>query len=401
MLLLLPLLLPLIATLPTASPSPFSIFGGDLVEKTIGNKFCNVLSSFKTIKHFLKPKKISYEQTVRDLQFVNAMQTLDVKTKRFGTDITHPSWISVFAFHVGITYCDANSTVMSKFSDSIPDLPEGLPTGKFQVDSITDFNQLEGKIVKIVDKIKKATDGRFTISVSDDQKLIVLSWRGSETIKDYIANTDGDALTFSSPLMTPFHDGSSNIGNPKCLVPKDTTGMFVFAGFAKVMQNKVMLDFVIPKLRNVQNRKPGYAVVINGHSLGAAKAFINAFYLVKFYPDINFKALYSIEQPLIGSTSMATWMSDCIGPEKIVRVVSSNDLVPWARYAKNVRHPESVREIFNVDSDKNEFITCQGPGDKRCSKKYNCLKRNWDNHSRIGGIQLGGTFCNIIGVPDK
>ena len=397
------LLLLLQTVLAIPNPEIWDPFGGNAVQNNFARTVCNAMGALKTASHQIKmfrnPPNISYAQEMEDLNRVNSMQETDVRTTKFTNEFTKPEWLTVFAFHNGFTYCDTSDpTKLSDFGKINPDVPEGLPTGPFRVDSINDFAAYDGP-----NAFANQLDGRFTISVSDAQEMIVLTWRGSVKSNDFLADSNGTAIGMDDPDMAPFQDGQSTILNSRCKVPafSSSNNFFIFAGLALVMQPDVN-ELVIKKLLEIQARFPSYSLIINGHSLGAAKAMITGFIISKFYSSqLNLKAVYSYSQPLLGSTSFATWMTECIGIEKVIRVVSSDDLVPWLREAKNVQHPQSLPEVFNPNSNLNQWQICQGPNDDNCSAGTSCLKKNWKHHSFIAGVRLGGPICWYIHLTPK
>ena len=158
-----------------------------------------------------------------------------------------------------------------------------------------------------------------------------------------------------------------------------------------------VMDQVVAVLSGLKQRFPTYSVVINGHSLGAAKAMLTGAYLTKFHSkDIPVAAVYATAQPPAGNTEFNQWLADCIGPEKVVRVVSSNDIVPYARASSTVQHAANVIEVFNPDTSKNEWRRCMGPLDPKCSAGVPCQSRSWKDHMRMGGIYMGAKICNIF-----
>jgi Lipase (class 3) len=377
----------------------FDPFGGKAVPNTFGRTVCNTIGALKTANHQLayyrNPPNITYEQEMEELNRVNTMQETDVRFEVFKNEFTKPEWLTVFALHNGFSYCNTTDPLkLSEFGQINPDVPEGLPTGPFRVDSINDFSAYVGPHAR-----PNQDDGRFTISVSDPQQLIVMTWRGSTKTNDFLADSNGTAISLEDEYMLPFRDGNSQILNPKCRVPLDSdSNFFLFAGIAQVMQPHVN-DLVIEKLLQIQARYPTYSLVINGHSLGAAKALITGFIISKFYPTkLNLKAVYTFSQPLVGSTAFATWMSECIGIDRVIRIVSGDDLVPWVREAKNVQHPQSIAEIYNPNPAYNIWRKCQGPNDENCSAGKSCLKKDWAHHSIFGGVRAGRSICWYIHI---
>lgn len=184
-----------------------------------------------------------------------------------------------------------------------------------------------------------------------------------------------------------------HLSNPQC--SSNVQGMEFFAGFMKSV-NLEILQQVVTVLVGLTKRYHGYSVVINGHSLGGAKAMLTAAYVAKFFSrEIPMAAVYTYGMPPPGNTIFNKWLADCIGPEKIVRVVSSNDLVPFSRVSPDVQHAPNVIEVYNPDSNQNVWQQCMGGIGAECSSAKNtCSQRSWENHSRIGGITFGASICS-------
>jgi hypothetical protein len=193
-----------------------------------------------------------------------------------------------------------------------------------------------------------------------------------------MADANGRLAGSSNKSFTPYLDTPRS--NIKCNIPQNTTDFFYFSGFFLTMQQRV-LNRTVEALQKARIKYPNYSIVLTGHSLGGAKAMINALYLSKFYSDtLPLEAVYTYGQPPIGSINFGTWMATCIGPKKIIRVTSQWDLVPFSRIAKNVNHPQNVMEAYSFSAKKNAWRWCQGPDDKHCSAGANCLSRSWNFH---------------------
>jgi hypothetical protein len=102
------------------------------------------------------------------------------------------------------------------------------------------------------------------------------------------------------------------------------------------------------------------------------------------------------EEPMrvgAGNTEFNNWLAVCVGPEKVVRVVSSNDIVPFARGSYQVMQASNVIEVYNPDATRNVWRRCQGGNDPFCSAGLNCRERSWENHMRYGGVYFGSAMC--------
>lgn len=302
------------------------------------------------------------------------------------SDIRRPEWIQAFSLYCGYIYCGSQSKV-AKMSQPLKGLINPLPTGDFKV---LDWSEHEGYIGAI--RLPNQQDGFFFTAVNELQKMIVLTWRGSHKANDFIADIDRELLGFEDRKLQIFADDTTQ--SPACAVPLDTTDTFFFGGFIKTTQKQV-LEMVVESLKKAKSAYPDFSIVINGHSLGGAKAVLTATYLAKYHSnDLPVAAVYTFGQPIAGSTKANEWMAQCIGPEKMVRVTASNDLVPWMGFAENVQHPMSVIEVYNPNSYENEWRQCQGSVSRKCSYGVRCISRSWSHHSMYGGFGMGFDLCS-------
>lgn len=153
---------------------------------------------------------------------------------------------------------------------------------------------------------------------------------------------------------------------------------------------------MLADLQAARTAAPDYDIVITGHSLGGAKALLSSLWLSLYYRDsLPIKAVYAFEAPSTGSNSFNDYLAKCVGPNKIVRITSSNDIIPWGRVGAENQFSKSVKEIFAPDPTKPVWKSCLGPNDPQCSSSIPCSKKNWDNHSIIGGLRLMKSICSL------
>ena len=381
---------------------------GDAVENTLSRTFCGISQGVVTAIHeskkFFSPSNLTEEEAFADYNRMISLQKTPLAARFSLQDARQPEWLTVFALYNGFTYCKTHDPAdISKFALPNPKLTASpdqmLPTGPFTLNSLNDFNAYNGMKTN-----SSQLDGRFIVTTDDKHQLITLTWRGSVFTNDFMADAVGIPTFVTDSEFKPYADvapnGSDGIMDEKCRLPQHVEGAddyFMFAGFLHVMHKEV-LDLVVQELTKAYAIHPDYSIAINGHSLGAAKSFITAFYLAKFYSkQLPLAAVYTYEQPLVGSTLLATWMADCITPSKVIRVVAANDAIPWMRAASNVQHPATVIEQFNPDPNQNVWKQCMGPNEGGCSKQHSCLNQSWKYHSFIGGVRVGSGLCWYIG----
>lgn len=130
-------------------------------------------------------------------------------------------------------------------------------------------------------------------------KLIVIAFRGSRSIENWVANLDFAMVDVSF-----------------------CSGCRVHSGFLESWNG--VQDGVIKAVQAAQEEYPDFNVVITGHSLGGATATIGAAAL----RAINIPAdLYTYGAPKSGNHQWATFFSGTDNGESF-RVVHKNDLVP-------------------------------------------------------------------------
>jgi predicted lipase len=136
--------------------------------------------------------------------------------------------------------------------------------------------------------------------------------------------------------------------------------------------------------------------VVVGHSLGAAWAFVHA-------ADIAYNAKYPIYgayvygMPLVGNAEFADAMADIIGTDKVIRLVSKNDVVPHVGFLRG-SHPTKVNEYF-VEMDGVVPRVCDGGQDKTCSLKIPCRQWSWEHHSSVGPLSTRMEICRLENSP--
>lgn len=223
----------------------------------------------------------------------------------------------------------------------------------------------------------KQNDAVYTLTKNPKQKVIVMSIRGSVVMNDFVADLESQNFQRATPA---FFDKT------RCGFTGDEA-LMIGKGFMNSMPKSV-LDAAIADLSKSTSKFPNYSLVITGHSLGAAKAMLLALHL-KLHTKLKVDAVYTYGQPSLGSSSFNDYIALCLGAERIVRIVSSNDIVPWINVGSNQnRHSELIKEVYAPNPKSAEWVICQGSRDTRCSASTSCKNKNWENHSRYGGFEL-------------
>jgi hypothetical protein len=216
-------------------------------------------------------------------------------------------------------------------------------------------------------------------------KQIVFVFRGSGNLVDY-------ALDSLALLKEPDGKFKNRISE----------GSLVHTGFWQRFQTyrswvtKNLLDTI----NEVQKSHSEFDIIVVGHSLGAAWAFIQAADWVG--EGIKIDAVYLYGMPKVGNQEFVDLQADLIGNDKISRVTNAKDGIPFAGLP-GMEHPSLVTEIF-FDIDATDPIICEkiNGGDPKCSKKISCF--DWDpkSHSEIGTMSFRKDLGYLIDyIPDK
>ncbi|KAJ9089357.1 hypothetical protein DSO57_1013730 [Entomophthora muscae] len=146
------------------------------------------------------------------------------------------------------------------------------------------------------------TTGRAVLLLDKKRDEIILTFRGSHTLDNWISN-----LVF---FLTP------------ALYAKDTQ---VHYGFKQAC-DALMFNIFDP-LKKILNEHPNYKLIITGHSLGAAVATLAASDLLhrKMITPKRLH-LFTYGEPRTGNLAFVRWLNS--QPAHITRVVNENEIVP-------------------------------------------------------------------------
>ncbi|KAM7187491.1 mono and diacylglycerol lipase [Naviculisporaceae sp. PSN 640] len=221
------------------------------------------------------------------------------------------------------------------------------------------------------------TDTRGYIAVDPIRSLIVLSFRGSTSINNWISNV----LFFqiSCPL---------------------TPGCKVHLGFAASWEE--VSDTVIAGIAAAKKANPTYKIVITGHSLGGAVGTLAAAYLRSqgYAAD-----LYTYGSPRVGNEAFVKYVTEQAGSE--YRVTHTDDPVPkLPPLVADFRHtsPEYwITSKDNVVKSTTDIKVCTGYGTTACNESddgFNTTAHVW-YFGPIAGCAGGGgrrsEGANVLG----
>lgn len=200
------------------------------------------------------------------------------------------------------------------------------------------------------------------IGYHNGQKTIYVSFRGSESIKNWIDNLD--VVLTNYPLCS------------KCEVHK---------GFYGAEQDS--LSNVLTEVKKLKSQFPSYTVLVTGHSLGAALATLTILDLQK--AGISPLKLFNYGSPRIGNDEFAAYASSVLIDHN--RVTHRKDMVVHSPMHERFTH---INNEFYQPEDAVELKTCSGYEDPNCSYQWHIT--NIDDHLSYLGVKMGMDGCSAI-----
>ncbi|KAI8322542.1 alpha/beta-hydrolase, partial [Martensiomyces pterosporus] len=197
------------------------------------------------------------------------------------------------------------------------------------------------------------------VAHKDDTKEIIVSWRGSTILMDWIAD-----LTF---VPVPW--------------PKQVDGSAVHVGFLSAYS--AAADKIKSVVAGLVQKYPDYKIVLTGHSLGGAEAAVGAADFAVTHPEwVSKMELYTYGEPRVGNPSFAAWMSK--QPFPIYRVVNKGDLVPQVPL-QVMGFEQHSQEVWYTPSGKTQFCGSDGEN-KACQDSLGPLQLSILDHLGYPGL---------------
>jgi predicted lipase len=200
------------------------------------------------------------------------------------------------------------------------------------------------------------------IGYTESQKAIYVTFRGSESIQNWISNLD--AILTSYPLCN---------------------GCEVHKGFYTAEQ--AVFPAVLSQVNALTAKYPSYSVIVTGHSLGAALATLTAMDLLA--NKVKNVRLFNYGSPRVGNTDFATYTSTVLVDRN--RVTHHKDMVPHAPMHERFTH---ISGEFYEPDDTITLNTCSGFEDPNCSYQWHIT--SIDDHLWYLGVTLGTGGCAAI-----
>ncbi|KAJ2740464.1 hypothetical protein GGI20_005791 [Coemansia sp. BCRC 34301] len=214
------------------------------------------------------------------------------------------------------------------------------------------------------------------VAHKDDTKEIIVSWRGSTTLMDWVA--DFTVVPYSWPDQI---DGSA------------VHSGFLFAYNAAASKVKSAVAGLLQK-------HPDYKIVLTGHSLGGAQAVLAAADFVFEHPEWTGKLeLYTYGQPRVGNAAFSNWLSR--QPFPIFRTVYMGDLVAQVPLV-SMGFQHQAQEVWYASGTQAKFCGSDAENPS-CQGSLSPLQWSVMNHLQYPGLSWDILYffignSNAIGV---
>ena len=207
-----------------------------------------------------------------------------------------------------------------------------------------------------------STDTVGYIAVNEDLEEIIVSYRGSKGLKNWLNNLKMAKLDW--PL-----------------------GKNVRVHYGFFQSWKSSKTFVEHQLDILLTKYPTFTVLFTGHSLGGALASLAAFHFKETRNQRQANAqfrLVTIGAPRIGNQEFA----DSFLNENVSRIVNFNDLIPKLPFhGLGFRH--SAQEIW-IGEDSKSYQTCSKTSgeDPKCSRSISFERSSLNSHKKAWSIKM-------------
>jgi len=192
-----------------------------------------------------------------------------------------------------------------------------------------------------VDFVTGYLDSQGYYGYDDSSKEIIIVFQGSVSLQNWILNLQYAQLDYDYPGVV---------------------GAKVHEGFLKGAES--LYEQLIADIRRLVQTKPGYKLVVTGHSQGGAHAMLVALMLrddLGLEPEVQ-----TFGEPRVGNTQYARYWNQRI-TQIAWRHTHSNDPVPQIPTQEMGFHHRAT-EIFLKNDEGTDFVVCDNSGeDPDCS----------------------------------
>ncbi|KAF7311873.1 Alpha/beta-hydrolase [Mycena indigotica] len=187
------------------------------------------------------------------------------------------------------------------------------------------------------------TDSHGYVARDDKRAEIIVAFRGSVSPQNFITDALGALVDWDSTI--------SNIQAPE--------GTKIHWGFQKAWATLAAKTLALVTAELAAH--PTYTLVTAGHSLGGALAALAAVTLQKTFQNVPLRC-YTYGQPRTGNAVWAAWVDEVVTPDRLFRVVHSNDGVPTMALASlGFVHHSTEYWALSPHSPQQTYI-CVAPG---------------------------------------
>jgi hypothetical protein len=217
-----------------------------------------------------------------------------------------------------------------------------------------------------------AQSTRGYVGVQPNVNAIIVSFRGSEDLTNWLTNIDAIRVTYD-----------------KC------DGCSVHSGFLAAEQS--VYSQVLDAVSNLNAKYPNYKIAVTGHSLGAALATLTALDLQEIFG--NRVVLYNYGCPRMFNQAAADWASSGV-LNIAARRTHYKDIVPHSPpYFSGYRHTNGEIYEGGPSSDYPYFPggplkTCYGEEDDQCADQWDI--GSVSDHLLYSGVVMGSGGCSAL-----
>ncbi|KAJ1957723.1 hypothetical protein EC988_000686 [Linderina pennispora] len=225
------------------------------------------------------------------------------------------------------------------------------------------------------DTVKTANPSFGFVAHKDDTKEIIVSWRGTTILMDWVKDFTYFPVSW----------------------PSSIAGSQVHRGFLQAYSSaSAHIEETVAKL---VAKYPDYSIVLTGHSLGGAQATIAAVDYATRHPEwLSKLKLFTYGQPRVGNPKFAGWLSQ--QPFPIYRTVYKGDLVPRVPF-QFMGFQHISQEVWYNENGALKFMGSNG---ENASGQNSLLPLQWNvpDHLRYPGLSfelLYWAIGNIESIP--
>ncbi|KAJ2494037.1 hypothetical protein IWW37_000115 [Coemansia sp. RSA 2050] len=199
------------------------------------------------------------------------------------------------------------------------------------------------------------------VAHKDDTKEIIVSWRGSTTLKDWVTNFQ------IVPTPWPAHINGSAVHSG-----------FLYAYSAGASKIKAVVAGLAQKY-------PDYKIVLTGHSLGGAQATLAAVDIASEHPEwVNRLELYTYGQPRVGNAAFSDWLSK--QPFSIFRAVYREDVVAQVPL-RSMGFQHQAQEVWYNSNTQTTFCGSDAEN-PTCQNSVSALRWSTLQHLQYPGLSF-------------